>query len=137
MVLTIRLTGDLVLTELRFDLLANDDLVLATTLAIAQADVPMFRLCDEHERALASWRNDATQGNQGSLVGIDVRRGYYRDPQKPQFRLVLENWYAAWLRVIWRTFQDPLLFVATDEPDTILPIFREFGPISPTFGGTA
>ena len=56
---------------------------------------------------------------------------------QPWFRLVPEDWYLAWLRTIWPTLRDPLLFVATDEPDAILPLFREFEAVSATFGAAA
>jgi hypothetical protein len=52
-------------------------------------------------------------------------------------RIVPEEWYLAWLRAIWPELRDPLLFVATDEPDIIRPAFNEFETVSATFGGAA
>jgi hypothetical protein len=100
----------------------------------------MFTLSTLHERAIDAWRYDATLGGQRTLVAVHVRRGDYRDRQQldlPWFRLVPEDWYLVWLRAIWPMLRDPLLYVATDEPDAILPIFQEFAPISATFGPTA
>src|SRR5262249_48960436 len=49
--------------------------------------------------------------------------------------MVPENWYLAWLRNIWPQLRNPLLFVATDEPDVIRPVFKEFESVSATFEG--
>ena len=98
----------------------------------------MFRLLPEQEGAIDAWRYDVTRGGQRTLVAVHLRRGDYRDLQHlPFFRLVPEEWYIAWLRAIWPTLRDPLLFVATDEPARILPLFREFAPIAATFGAPA
>ena len=42
-----------------------------------------------------------------------------------------------WLRAIWPHLRDPMLFVATDEPEAILPVFRKFETTSAVFGPTA
>jgi glycosyltransferase involved in cell wall biosynthesis len=100
----------------------------------------LFQLPLEHQNAIDTWRHDATRGGQRTLVAIHVRRGDYRNLQlqdMPWFRLVPEGWYLDWLRTIWPTLRDPLLFVATDEPDAMLPVFREFEIISAKFGATA
>jgi hypothetical protein len=41
-------------------------------------------------------------------------------------RMVPDEWYRAWLRATWPTLHDLLLLAATDEPDAIRLIFREF-----------
>jgi len=89
----------------------------------------MFQLPPESERTVDAWRYDVTRGGQRTLVAIHVRRGDYRNVQElPWFRLVPEEWYLAWLRDVWPTLRDPCLFVATDEPEVILPAFQEFSP---------
>ena len=68
-----------------------------------------------------------------TLVSVHVRRGDYRDiphDQMPWFRLVPVEWYLDLLRSIWPTLCNPVLFVATDEPASIIHEFREFAPIS-------
>ena len=94
----------------------------------------MFRLRGEYEEAINGWRDRITSGGQRPLVAIHVRRGDYRRLQSvPQFRLVPENWYLALLRAIWPNLNDPVLFVATDEPQAMLPAFADFRPVTAKF----
>jgi glycosyltransferase involved in cell wall biosynthesis len=96
----------------------------------------LFELAPEQRNAIDAWRHEVTAGGERTLVAIHVRRGDYRQlqlPDAPWFRLVPERWYLDWLRRIWPTLRDPLLFVATDEPDALLPEFAEFDPISASF----
>jgi hypothetical protein len=100
----------------------------------------MFQLRAEHRHAIDAWHSEVTRGGRRTLVAVHVRRGDYRNHQQPDFpwfRLTPEDWYLAWLRAIWPTLSDPLLFVATDEPAVIRPIFKEFETISATFGASA
>ncbi len=89
----------------------------------------LFQLPAEHIHAIDAWRHEVTEGGRRTLVAIHLRRGDYRTLQRrdhPWFRIVPEDWYLEWLWTIWPTLCEPLLFVATDEPDAILPIFQEF-----------
>jgi glycosyltransferase involved in cell wall biosynthesis len=100
----------------------------------------LFQLPPEQLQAIDAWRRDVTDGGRRTLVANHVRRGDYRDLQlgsAPWFRLVPTGWYLAWLRAIWPTLRDPLLYVATDEPEAIRPLFREFEMVPATFGSTA
>jgi hypothetical protein len=100
----------------------------------------IFRLLPEYAHAIDAWRDAVTDGGRRTLVAISVRRGdYYKFQSEswPWFRMVPEEWYLDWLRTIWPTLRDPVLYVASDEPDKILPLFQEFEPISDTFGSTA
>ena len=97
----------------------------------------LFQLPCDQETIIDEWRYDATRGGQRTLVGIHVRRGDYRSlshDEMPWFRLVPEEHYIALLKDLWPTLRDPVLFVATDEPDAVLPHFKEFGPIAPNAG---
>jgi hypothetical protein len=51
----------------------------------------------------------------------------------PGSRIVQEDWRLNWLRTIWPALCDPILVVATDEPDAILPAFPEFETVSATY----
>ena len=98
----------------------------------------MFELPPEHRAALDAWRDAVTDGGRRTLVAIHVRRGDYRYHQSdgfPWVRLVPERWYLDWLRSLWPTLHNPVLYVATDEPDAILPVFREFHPVALDRGG--
>jgi len=90
----------------------------------------MFTPSIEAQNSIDAWHNEVTHGRQRTLVAIHVRRGDYRRHELPYFRLVPEDFYLDWLRRLWPTLSDPLLFVATDEPDEILPHFNELSPIS-------
>ena len=92
----------------------------------------LFQLPEKHRKALDAWCMETTRGGKRTLVAVHVRRGDYRKIRLPWLRLVPEAWYVAWLRGIWPTLRDPILFVGTDEPDTILPAFSEFEVVSLT-----
>jgi hypothetical protein len=66
-----------------------------------------------------------------TLVAIHVRRGDYRRyaAEKPWFRLIPEEWYRQWLARIWPTLSNPVLFIATDEREAVLPAFADYAPL--------
>jgi hypothetical protein len=100
----------------------------------------MFELAPEHRTALDAWRDAVTDGGRRPLVAIHIRRGDYRNCQSDRFpwtRIVPERWYLDWLRSLWPMLHNPVLYVATDEPDAMLPVFREFHPVSLDAGGPA
>jgi glycosyltransferase involved in cell wall biosynthesis len=100
----------------------------------------LFEAIPDYREVLDAWQRDVTDGGRRTLVAIHVRRGDYRDFQSkdiPWLRTVPEEWYLDWLRAIWPTLRDPVLFVGTDEPDTILPLFQQFEPVSATPGAGA
>lgn len=86
--------------------------------------------------AVDAWRDRVTAGSRRTLVAVHIRRGDYRILQlkgTPHFRIVPEDWYLDWLRNIWPTLHEPLLFVATDDP-LVLRKFREFETAPAEFG---
>ena len=90
----------------------------------------MFSLPADWQIAFDAWRRTLTRGGERSLVALHVRRGDYRTHSLPYFQFVPEQLYLDWLRKIWPTLSDPLLFIATDEPDSVLRHFAEFSPIT-------
>jgi glycosyltransferase involved in cell wall biosynthesis len=97
----------------------------------------LYQLAPEHQQVLEDWRSQVTDGGRRTLVAIHLRRGDYRNLQlksAPYFRIVPEDWYLAWLRSIWPGLREPLLFVATDEPNSMLRKFREFETVSAASG---
>lgn len=73
--------------------------------------------------------------NRKTLVGLHLRRGDYLDYQndkkyKHLFPIVPNQWYLDWLEYLWRTLSNPVLFIASDEPDKVLPDFKAFKPIT-------
>jgi len=98
----------------------------------------LFQLTPEHLKALDAWRQTVTEGGRRTLVAIHIRRGDYRTHQgMPYFRMAPEDWYLEWLRTIWPTLHEPVLYVATDEPHVIWPVFGEFEMVSAPFGSVA
>ena len=94
----------------------------------------LFQLPAEEQKIFDDWRDAVTEGGQRTLVAIHVRRGDYRDLQKeevPWFRMVPESWYLDWLQDLGSELDSPVLYVATDEPEAILPFFRHFQPVRP------
>jgi hypothetical protein len=91
----------------------------------------LFQLEPQFARGLESWHHDVTHGGERILVAVHIRRADYRQlsPQ-PWFRLVPEAWYVSWLREIWPRLRDPVLFIATDEPETVLPAFNDFASVA-------
>lgn len=92
----------------------------------------LFRLRSDYAAAMDRLRDRLTNGGRSTLVAVHVRRGDYRMHQNagaPWFRFVPESWYVDWLRSIWPTLRDPVLYVATDEPEAVLPAFQEFRPV--------
>ncbi len=96
----------------------------------------LFALVPEYLHAIEAWHREVTDGGRRTLVAVHVRRGDYRNLQNknaPWFRIVPEDWYLDWLRAVWPTLREPLLFVGTDEPDAIRPVFQEFEMVAATF----
>ena len=60
-----------------------------------------------------------------TLVALHVRRG---DFGEDQFYITPTSWYRDWLTQVWPTLNDPVLYVASDEPDKILQDFSDFHP---------
>jgi FkbM family methyltransferase len=62
-----------------------------------------------------------------TVVGVHVRRGdygyehFFRSPTV---------WYRAWLEEVWPTLDRPVLYVASDDLDRVLPAFKRFAPVS-------
>ena len=68
-----------------------------------------------------------------TLVAIHLRRGDYTgfDPAvKPWFRTIPADWYLRWLAEIWSGLANPVLFVATDDRDAVLPAFAAYRPLT-------
>ncbi len=93
----------------------------------------MFALTQPHAQELDDWRERVTGAGRRTLVAVHVRRGDYRGHAfgDAWLRLVPEAWYVAWLRALWPTLARPLLYVATDAPDEVLPAFAGFEQAPP------
>ncbi len=84
--------------------------------------VPVPRIASKLEQAVARLRD---RGN--TLVGLHVRRGDYG---YEFFYITPTEWYVSWLEFIWDTLDRPVLFVASDEPDKVLPALSRYNPVT-------
>jgi len=65
-----------------------------------------------------------------TVVGFHLRRGDYGEGD---FYIAPNAWYQQWLKENWRTFDNPVLFIASDEIDTVTGDFDAYKPV--TSGG--
>jgi hypothetical protein len=67
-----------------------------------------------------------------TLVALHLRRGDYRNyaAAKPWFRLIPEDWYRRWLAAIWPRLANPVLFIASDDRESVVPHFAEYAPLT-------
>jgi hypothetical protein len=67
-----------------------------------------------------------------TLVGIHLRHGDYKTFEEDHFWFYQapHEWYLTWLNLIWPTLQKPILFIASDELDSVLDDFQGFSPIT-------
>jgi len=64
-----------------------------------------------------------------TVVGIHIRRGDYENIALSSFGYVVPiAWYRAWLASIWDTLENPVLFIATDDPNGMAHHFPEYNP---------
>lgn len=70
-----------------------------------------------------------TLGN--TIVAIHLRRGDYAKYLDQDWCYISPaEWYKDWLKEIWERLDSPVLYVASDELDNVLPDFAEYRPIT-------
>jgi hypothetical protein len=84
--------------------------------------VPRPRFRQPLDRALTQLRKHGE-----TLVALHVRRG---DFGSSFFYITPTDWYREWLSAIWPTLARPVLFIATDAPDEVLPAFEDYRPFT-------
>ena len=62
----------------------------------------------------------------GTLVAIHLRWGDFSGGET--FWPAPEVWYLRWLSNIWSTLNDPVLYIATDDPNNVIPHFAAYQP---------
>jgi FkbM family methyltransferase len=60
-------------------------------------------------------------------VGLHLRRG---DDGYEYFYVAPSEWYKDWLSGFWETLENPVLFIASDRPETVLDDFAEYHPVT-------
>jgi hypothetical protein len=78
----------------------------------------------------SAWHRLAARGD--AVIGIHVRRADFDTALGQQgFEFVAPaRWYRAWLKRIWRRYDKPVLFIATDSPGDVLPAFAPWHPVT-------
>ncbi|MEG4998382.1 FkbM family methyltransferase [Microcoleus sp. B4-D4] len=62
-----------------------------------------------------------------TIVGLHLRRGDYG---YEDFFIAPSEWYKQWLKGLWETLDEPILFIASDEPEKVLSDFEGYNPIT-------
>jgi len=84
-----------------------------------------LRLRPELASALeAALRGRLAEGS--TLVALHLRRGDYGEGM---FFRAPSAWYRRWLEAVWPTIRQPVLWIATDDPDAVLPEFAAYAPL--------
>ena len=61
-----------------------------------------------------------------TIVSIHLRRGD-ADAKGPYF-YAPTFWYSEWLKSIWTTLEKPVLYIASDDPDSVVADFKNYNP---------
>jgi Glycosyl transferase family 11 len=62
-----------------------------------------------------------------TIIGIHIRHG---DFGTPPFFIAPTTWYRNYLNALWHTLKNPILFIASDEPEKILDDFMDYNPVT-------
>lgn len=67
-----------------------------------------------------------------TVVGLHLRRGDYRSVHTvvPYLTVAPSGWYKEWLDGLWETLDEPVLFIASDEIETVVGDFADYNPIT-------
>ncbi len=67
-----------------------------------------------------------------TVVGLHLRRGDYQVVSRvvPYLTVVPNQWYQEWLKGLWETLDEPVLFIASDEVDMVIGDFSDYNPIT-------
>ena len=67
-----------------------------------------------------------------TIVGLHLRRGDYRSIHTvvPYLTVAPSGWYKEWLDGLWETLDEPVLFIASDEIETVVGDFADYNPIT-------
>ncbi|GAA6619996.1 alpha-1,2-fucosyltransferase [Scytonema sp. NUACC26] len=66
-----------------------------------------------------------------TIIAIHIRRSDYITEPRVGFTLVFPTkWYCEWLDSIWNEIEEPILYLCSDDLDSILPEFEKFSPVT-------
>lgn len=66
-----------------------------------------------------------------TIIGVHIRRGDFVRLPMAGFTLVVPlAWWCEWLDSVWDQFDQPVLFLCSDELEHVLPAFAKFNPVT-------
>jgi hypothetical protein len=70
-----------------------------------------------------------------TVIGLHLRRGDFLTRQEVEadkkiYFIPPNEWYIQWLKSVWPHAENPVLYIASDELESVLPDFSEFGPLT-------
>lgn len=66
-----------------------------------------------------------------TIIGIHIRRGDFITVPQAGFTLVVPSrWWCNWLDEVWGEVEDPVLFLCSDDLDSIIHDFEKFCPVT-------
>jgi hypothetical protein len=82
------------------------------------------------ERLEAAWQDLQSRGD--AVIGVHVRRSDFDQAFSHQgFEFVAPaRWYLSWLEEVWGRYERPVLFVASDSLEHVLPAFARYRPVT-------
>eukprot|EP00184_Porphyridium_aerugineum_P005454 CAMPEP_0184706798 /NCGR_PEP_ID=MMETSP0313-20130426/36942_1 /TAXON_ID=2792 /ORGANISM="Porphyridium aerugineum, Strain SAG 1380-2" /LENGTH=627 /DNA_ID=CAMNT_0027168363 /DNA_START=826 /DNA_END=2709 /DNA_ORIENTATION=- len=91
---------------------------------------PVKPLSDHLDKVIDEKLRNAN-GKKTTVVGLHLRLGDYKNIAASSFGYCAPtSWYLEWLAEIWPTLENPVLFVASDEIDTVLRDFAAYNPVT-------
>lgn len=67
-----------------------------------------------------------------TIVGLHLRRGDYQSISSvvPYLAVAPSEWYKEWLNGFWETLEEPVLFIASDEIESVINDFADYHPVT-------
>jgi hypothetical protein len=65
-----------------------------------------------------------------TIISLHLRRGDYANFSKDPFFIAPNKWYVKWLNEIWDSLEDPVLYIASDEPHKVISHFQAYQPVT-------
>jgi len=66
-----------------------------------------------------------------TIIGIHIRRGdFIKEPLARYTLVVPSKWWCDWLDSIWSELENPVLFLCSDDIDSIIHDFEKFSPVT-------
>lgn len=65
-----------------------------------------------------------------TIVGLHLRRGDYIEPYADFMFYAPNSCYRNWLKSLWETLESPVLFIASDNLESVLEDFTDYNPVT-------